>query len=101
MIGVLYETPPDLIEEFISRLRKLVLEHPNTKDDPSYVHLREFADSSINIMFRCYLTVNTFAEELAIKEDILFKILRIAEEVGVEFAYPTTMVHLAKGNNGD
>ena len=101
MIGVLYETPPDRIELFIQRLRELVQEHQNTKNDPSYVHLREFADSSINIMMRCYLTTTSFAEELVIKEDILFKILRVAEEIGVEFAYPTTTVHMAKDGSAD
>jgi len=100
-IGVLYVTPPDLIETFIERLRALVQEHEMTKNDPSYVHLREFAASSINIMFRCYITVNSFPEELQIKEDLLFKIMRVAEEIGVEFAYPTTMVHLAKGSSSD
>jgi MscS family membrane protein len=94
-IGVTYETPPDLIQAYIERLRKLIIEHPKTNDEPLYVHLRELADSSINIMFRCQIQVATFAEDVSVKEELLFSIIRIAEEMGVEFAYPTTTIHVA------
>jgi MscS family membrane protein len=97
-IGVTYETPPDLIQAYIDRLKKLILDHPKTNDDPFYVHLRELADSSINIMFRCQIQVGSFAEDVQIKEELLFSIIRIAEEMGVEFAYPTTTIHMAKND---
>ena len=94
VIAITYSTPPDTIEAFISELRKMVREHERTKEEPSYIHLRELADSSINIMFRCYLETTSFPEELAIKEDILYRIIRIAERLNVDFAFPTQTVHV-------
>lgn len=96
MLGVTYETPPDLIEAFIAGLRELIYAHPKTRNDPSYVYLREMADSSIGIMFRCSLLVPSYADEAIVKEEILFSILRLAEKMGVDFAYPTTTVHMVK-----
>jgi len=96
-IGVTYETPPDLIQEYIARLKQLILDHPKTNDDPLYVNLSGLADSSISIMFRCQVQVATYAEDVEVKEELLFSIIRLAEEMGVEFAYPTTTVHMAAG----
>ena len=95
-IGVTYETPPDLIEAYIQRLKQLILDHPETNNDPLYVHLAGLADSSITIMFRCQIQVASYAEDVQAREELLFSIIRVAEEMGVEFAYPTTMVHMAK-----
>ena len=97
-IGVTYETPPDLIEAYIKRLKQLVLDHPRTNDDPLYVHLTGLADSSITIMFRCQIQVASYAEDVQVKEELLFSIIRVAEEMGVEFAYPTTTVHMASSD---
>ena len=94
-IGVTYETPPDLIQEYIARLKQLILDHPKTNDDPFYVNLSGLADSSISIMFRCQVQVESYAEDVVVKEELLFSIIRLAEEMGVEFAYPTTTVHMA------
>ena len=81
MISVTYGTSPDTIDAFIQELRKLIEEHDKTKSEPYYVHLRELADSSINIMFRCYLTVPTFAEEAVIKSSFLGR-LKVPPHIG-------------------
>lgn len=95
MIGVTYQTPADKIEEFVAALRQIGLDHHLVLNDPLFVHFRELSASSLNILFRCYIEVATFAEELVIREELLLKIVRTAEEVGVEFAYPTQTLHFA------
>lgn len=92
MLSVTYQTTPEQLEEFIQALRQLIIDHPIVQDENYYVHLREMGQSSINIMFRCYLDVPGFAEELAVKEELYLTILRMAAERGIEFAYPTTTV---------
>ena len=101
MIGVTYDTPPERLEQFIAGLRELILENEKIRHDMYYVHLRELADSSLNIMFRCYITVPTFAEEAVVKEELLFQIIRLAEKLGVNFAFPSTSVYLEKTSQGN
>lgn len=96
LIAVTYDTPAEKMRTFIDELRKLVQEHAKVQTEPYFIHLRELADSSINIMFRCYLLVPSFGEELALKEELLFEIIKIAENLEVEFAFPTTTVHMVK-----
>ncbi len=93
-LGITYDTPPQKIEAFMQALRKLILEHPVTNRESYYVHLTALADSSLNILFRVPLLVSDYASELKHKEDILLSILRLAEELGVDFAFPSTSVYL-------
>ena len=94
MLSITYDTPPDRIEGFVEQLRALVIQHPNTNKENYHVYLREMGDSGIKIMFRCYLDVPSFADELVAKEKMYLDIIRIADRMGVEFAFPTTTVHL-------
>lgn len=96
VLTLTYQTPVDKLEAFMERLKQLMVEHPRINDEPHYVHFKEMADSSLNIMFRCYIAVPSYAEELGVKEEIYLKILRIAEEMGVDFAYPTTSVFIER-----
>jgi MscS family membrane protein len=93
-LGVMYNTPPDKIEEFIEGIKAIVFEHPVMADEPLYVHLREFANSSINVFFRGYIKVLTFPEELVIREQVMFSILRLARRIGVSFAFPSTSIYV-------
>lgn len=95
-LGVMYDTPPDKIEQFIEGLRKIILDEPKLSDEPMYVHLNDFAASSIDVMFRCYIDVLTYPEEMQVREEVMFKILRLAESIGVSFAFPSTSVYLEK-----
>ncbi|MDX1408807.1 MAG: mechanosensitive ion channel family protein, partial [Saprospiraceae bacterium] len=92
MLTVTYQTSPEQLEEFIQALRQLIIDHPIVQDENYYVHLREMGQSSINIMFRCYLDVPGFAAELAVKEELYLTILRMAAERHISFAYPTSTV---------
>lgn len=93
-LGLTYNTPPDLIEKFIEGLKQIILLHPVTKKEGYYVHLKTMEASSLNVMFRAFLDVRSFAEEAKAKEEIYFGILRLAELLGVNFAFPSSTVYL-------
>ncbi len=95
-LGITYGTSPEKIEAFIEGLRKLIMEHPVTHKENHYVHLTALADSSLNILFRVPLLVPDYASELKNKEEILLAIIRLAEQIGVEFAFPSTSVYVEK-----
>ncbi len=101
-LGVTYDTPPVLVEKFIAGLRQLIERHPKTKKDNYLVHFNSFGDSALSIYFRTHLFTESFAEELKLKEELAFGILRLAEALGVRFAYPTQTLFIeempGKGN---
>ena len=95
-ITITYGTRPELIEQFVEGLRQIVSIHPDTRKDAFYVHLNGMSSSSLDILFYIFFDVPDWDAELKAKEEILLATLRLAEELGVEFAYPTTSVHVER-----
>ncbi len=93
-LGVTYDTPPALLELFIEGLKGIIRVHPKTAKEGWYVHFTQFADSSLNILFRTPVLVQDYASELAVREEISLAILRLAETLGVSFAFPSTSVYV-------
>ncbi|MFQ5445920.1 MAG: mechanosensitive ion channel family protein [Saprospiraceae bacterium] len=94
MLGVTYDTPPDLLEKFIAGLRLMIEEHPLTKKDNYLVYFHSFGDSSLNIYFRAHIEVSTFKAELVEREKLAFGILKLANALGVRFAFPSSTLYV-------
>jgi len=93
-ISITYDTPPDLIEVFVQGLRKIVADHPKTRKDFYLVEFNEMGDFSLKIIFYIFFAVPTWTEELRHRHEILIEIVRLAEKLGVRFAFPTSTLHM-------
>lgn len=93
-ISITYDTPPDLVETFRDGIKRLIDEHPKTDKNYYYVNLTEFGDFSVNIMIWCYFQTEAWQEELNSSEELLLSIMKLAESIGVRFAFPTSTVHV-------
>ena len=93
-IAITYDTPADLIQMFVDGLKKIVEAHPQTRKDFYQIHLNKFADSSLNIMFYIFFTVPTWDEELLCRHEVMLEIIKLAEKLGVRFAFPTQTLHV-------
>lgn len=103
-IAVQYDTPSDLINVFVDGLREIVKKHPHTLKSNFHVYLNNMADSSLNVMFYIFFKVPDWGAELRCRHEILIEIIRLAESLGVNFAFPTTTLHMEtfpekKGNS--
>ena len=93
-LSVTYDTPADLIELFTEGLKKIVQDHPKTRKDYYEIHFNDMAASSLNIMFYIFFAVPTWSEELRCRHEILLSVIRLAEEIGINFAFPTQTLHI-------
>jgi MscS family membrane protein len=92
--GLTYDTPPAKLEAFVDGVKKIIQDHPNTRKDYYHVVFNSYGDFSLNIMLYCFLKVPDWTVELKDKEQIYLDILRLAENIGVEFAFPTETLHV-------
>jgi MscS family membrane protein len=91
-LGILYETPVDKVEAAIEGIRKLLIEHKEVEEEPLLVYFEDFGDSAL-VIFLYYFTITAdWNEYMRIRQDVNLRIMRLFEEMGVEFAYPTTTV---------
>ncbi len=93
-IAINYDTPPELIKVFVSGLRKIVQEHPNTRKDNYHIYFNDMAASSLNIMFYIFFEVPSWAKELEARHEVLLEIMNLAKELGINFAFPTQTLHV-------
>ena len=95
-IGVLYGTPVPRIEAFCAGIRELVREHPYTRKDYYQVWVNEFGASGINILVYVFWQAPDWQTELRERHRFMVDIMRLADAVGVEFAYPSQTIYLER-----
>jgi MscS family membrane protein len=93
-IAITYDTPPAVITTFVEGLKKIVTDHPDTRKDYFEIHLHEMGSSSLNILFYIFFQVPTWTDELICRHQVLLQVLRLAEALGVRFAFPTQTLHM-------
>jgi len=95
MISIQYDTRPERIEAFCEGIRELIRRHPYTRKDYYMVYFNEFADSSLNVLLYVFHETPDWATELRERHRLFVDIVRLAERLGVEFAFPTQTLHVA------
>ncbi|HEY8269677.1 MAG TPA: mechanosensitive ion channel domain-containing protein, partial [Pseudobdellovibrionaceae bacterium] len=65
ILGLHYDTPPELIEQFCVRLKYLISQEETVVKDSLQVAFNGFADSTLNILVNFHLAVFDANEELA------------------------------------
>lgn len=95
-LGVQYDTTPDQLEAFCEGIRELILQHPNMRKDYFHVYFNDFGPSSLDIMLYCFVQCPDWGSELQSRHRLFSDIIRLAEELGVQFAFPTRTLHMVK-----
>ncbi|RLA63638.1 MAG: hypothetical protein DRQ88_00285 [Epsilonproteobacteria bacterium] len=93
-VGVQYDTPPEKIEAFCEGIRELIITNKFARKDYFNVYLNEMSDSSLNILLHMFWEVPNYPTELAEKHRLLIDIIRLAKKMDVEFAFPTSTIHM-------
>jgi MscS family membrane protein len=96
---ITYDTAPLVIDQFVEGIKEIIKMHPYTRKDYFEVSLVAFGESSLNILMYTFFIVPSWTEELQGKHQILSAILKLAESLGVRFAYPTQTIHIEEMPN--
>jgi len=93
-ITITYDTPSEIVDEFVKGLREIVVSHPNTRKDTFHVYFNNLSSYSLDIMFYIFFEVPTWGEELKCRHEVLIQIMKLAGALDVRFAFPTQTVHM-------
>ncbi len=93
-LSLTYDTPSRLIEVYIKGIEKIVLEHPETRKDYYNIFLNDYAASSLDVMLYIFFEVPTWTDELRCRQEIMLEVNKLAEHLGVRFAFPTQTLHV-------
>jgi MscS family membrane protein len=90
------ETTPEQLRFVLVKLRELLLAHPQMSiDDPARVRFKGIGVCSLDIEVFAYANTTDLYEFLAIKEDVLLRIMDVVSEAGTDFATPEQLTYLA------
>jgi len=93
-ITLTYDTPPELIDLYVKGLREVVANHPHTRKDFYNIYFNNMSAYSLDIMFYVFFEVGTWQEELQCRHELLIQTLKLANKIGVRFAFPTQTLHM-------
>lgn len=94
-LGLTYDTPAEKIQLFTQGIRTLIDHHPYTRKDYYQVYFNHYNSASLDILVYCFLKVPDWSTELQERERLFIDILKLAQQLGVEFAFPTQTIHMA------
>ncbi|MBL3588231.1 MAG: mechanosensitive ion channel [gamma proteobacterium endosymbiont of Lamellibrachia anaximandri] len=100
-LGLAYETPPEKIDSFCEGVRELVRQHPYMRKDYYHVYFNGYADSALEILVYVFWETPDWGTELRERHRFLLDILRLAQGLGVEFAYPTQTLYMKQEGESD
>lgn len=99
MLGLQYDTPVSHFEAFCAGVRQLIEQRPDTRKDDIRVSVYEFGASSVDIQMICYFTVDNIHDELASRDSLMLDIMRLANALGVSFAFPSQTTYVVPTEN--
>lgn len=98
-LGVVYSTPASKIESFVEGIKQIIENNPKTKKNYYQVSFSGFSNSSLDIFINMFLIVKDWDEELKERQVIYLSILKLAEQMKVNFAFPSQSIYLENKSN--
>lgn len=95
-IGLTYDTTPEQMEAAVEGIREVLRADPRIHQDFFLVNFTGFGAYSLDILLYCFTVTTAWAEHLQVRQELLLAIYRKLEEMGLEIAFPTQTVHIAK-----
>ena len=94
-LGLAYHSTPDQVQAFVEGVRALIRANPGMRKDYYIVEFHGFGGSSLDVLVYCFINAPDWNAELRTRHVLNLDIMRLAEDLGVEFAFPTQTLHVA------
>jgi MscS family membrane protein len=84
-------------------IKQLIADHPMTNKSNFNVRFNDFGESSLNILVYFHIETTDYSAELESREEILLRIMDLAKELGIDFAFPTRtlVIETPSGTDAD
>ena len=95
-LGVTYDTSRAKIEQLMADLTAMLEASEYVEKGSAMVRLTSFGSSSIDLLVSAYLLTNQAGTFLKMQNDLNLSVMDVMQKDGVDFAFPSTTVYLAK-----
>jgi MscS family membrane protein len=95
-LGLRYETTPDQLRYVLVEVRRLLYSHAKVDPLPARIRFAGFGAHSLDLEVFAYVLTRDVDEFLAVREDILLRLMDIVEGAGTGFAFPSQTLYLSQ-----
>jgi MscS family membrane protein len=100
-LNLRYETTPDQMRNVLVGLRALFLGHPKVGPDLLRLRFAALGPASLDIEVNAYVMTADVDDFLAIREDLLLRIMDVVSQAGTGFAFPSQTIYMARDHGLD
>jgi MscS family membrane protein len=98
VLNLVYGTTEAQMRQVLSGLEEILVKHPKVWPADISVRFIEFAPSSLNVEVQCWFSTSVWLEFTAMRQDVMLSFMKVVEDAGSSFAFPTQTVHLEPTN---
>jgi MscS family membrane protein len=91
--GLRYETTVDQLRYVLAGVRRMLYEHPKVETVSARIRFAGFGASSLDTEIFCYVLTEDYSEFLAIREDLLLRVMEVVTAAGSAFALPARTIY--------
>ncbi len=93
-VGLTYATNSQQMQNILTQIRQMLQDDPDVNQQTILINFTDFQESALGIF--CYFFTNTtnWQEYLMVRERINLAIMKIVEENGASFAFPSQSVYI-------
>ena len=100
-IGLRHETSPAQLRSLLTKMRTLIFQHPKVGSEAARVRLIGIGENSLDVEINCYILTSDMGVFLAIREELLLRIMDLVADASMEFARPSRVLYLTKEGGAD
>ena len=93
-LGLRHETTPDQLRAVLAEIRRMLYEHPKVEQESAGIRFSGFEEHALRVDLSCYLLTTNDTEHLAIREDLLLRVLEMVKAAGTGFELPSRTVYM-------
>jgi MscS family membrane protein len=101
VLQIRYETTPDQLRYLLAEIRRLLYEHPKIGSESASIRFANFDSSGFRLEIFSYVLTRDYNEFMAVREDLLLRILDIVEKSGSGLAFQSQTLYLTRDHGLD
>lgn len=101
VLAIRCETSADQLRYLLAEIRRMLYAHPRVESGSATIRFASFDASSLRIEISSYVLTRDSNEFIAIREDLLLRIMDIVEDSGTGIAFPSQTLYFSRDSGLD
>jgi MscS family membrane protein len=101
VLAIRCETSADQLRYLLAEIRRMLYAHPKIESDTSNIRFASYDASALRLEISSFVLTRDSNEFIAVREDLLLRIMDIVEDSGTGFAFPSQTLYFSRDSGLD